>query len=189
MLHWIPLLPFAGFVDQHVRRPRSCRRSSWAPSRLLAMLGAFAVSALAVNALLSLPPETRDISQTVFTWIGSADFQVPLGLRLDPLSALMILVVTGIGFLIHLYSTAYMIDETPSEYARYFVVPQPVRRFHAAARPRRQLHCDVRRVGRRRAVLVSADRVLVPEALGRRRGQEGLYRQSHRRCGLHSSAC
>ena len=45
---------------------------------------------------------------------------MPLGLRLDPLSALMILVITGIGFLIHLYSTAYMIEEESSEYARYF---------------------------------------------------------------------
>ena len=60
------------------------------------------------------------MTETIFTWIGSADFQVPLGLRLDPLSAVMILVVTGIGFLIHLYSTAYMIEEEPHEYARYF---------------------------------------------------------------------
>ena len=84
------------------------------------MLAAFAVSAMAVRALVSLPAEEREIAQTVFTWIGSADFQVPLGLRLDPLSALMILVVTGIGFLIHVYSTAYMIEEEPYRYARYF---------------------------------------------------------------------
>ena len=84
------------------------------------MFAAFGVSAFAVSALVSLPAEEREIVQTVFTWIGSADFQVPLGLRLDPLSALMILVITGIGFLIHLYSTAYMIEEESSEYARYF---------------------------------------------------------------------
>ena len=84
------------------------------------MLAAFGVSVAAVRALVALPPETREISQTVYTWIGSADFQVPLGLRLDPLSAVMILIVTGIGFLIHVYSTAYMIDEGSSEYARYF---------------------------------------------------------------------
>src|SRR5439155_10194717 len=41
-------------------------------------------------------------------------------LRLDPLSAVMILVVTGIGSLIHVYSTAYMHEESDSEYARYF---------------------------------------------------------------------
>src|SRR5678810_1230774 len=48
------------------------------------------------------------------------DRQIPLTLRLDPLSAVMILVITGIGSLIHLYSTAYMHDETDGEYARYF---------------------------------------------------------------------
>ena len=45
---------------------------------------------------------------------------VDLAFRLDPLSAVMILVVTGIGSLIHIYSTAYMHDEGDSEFARYF---------------------------------------------------------------------
>ena len=40
--------------------------------------------------------------------------------RLDPLSAVMLLVITGIGSLIHIYSTAYMHDEVDSEFARYF---------------------------------------------------------------------
>src|SRR5262249_54365196 len=57
---------------------------------------------------------------SAFDWITSGDLRVPLSLRLDALSALMILVVTGIGSLIHIYSTAYMHEETDSEYARYF---------------------------------------------------------------------
>ena len=60
------------------------------------------------------------VQQTVFTWIASGDLQIPFALRVDPLSALMILVVTGIGSLIHIYSTAYMHDESDSEFARYF---------------------------------------------------------------------
>ena len=64
--------------------------------------------------------ERREITQTVFTWIASGDFVVDLAFRLDPLSAVMILVITGIGSLIHIYSTAYMHEETDSEYARYF---------------------------------------------------------------------
>jgi NADH-quinone oxidoreductase subunit L len=56
----------------------------------------------------------------VFTWITSGDFTAAFTLRLDPLSSVMILVVTGIGALIHIYSTAYMHEETDSEYARYF---------------------------------------------------------------------
>jgi NADH-quinone oxidoreductase subunit L len=51
---------------------------------------------------------------------SSGDLQIPLQFRLDHLSSLMILVVTGIGSLIHIYSTAYMHEESDSEYARYF---------------------------------------------------------------------
>src|SRR5205823_9764237 len=55
-----------------------------------------------------------------FTWISSGDFTAAFTLRLDPLSAVMILVVTGIGSLIHLYSSSYMHEESDSEFARYF---------------------------------------------------------------------
>jgi NADH-quinone oxidoreductase subunit L len=84
------------------------------------MLASFAVSAAVVWRLVGLPPESRAIVQPVFDWITSGDLDVGFTLRLDPLSALMILVVTGIGALIHVYSTAYMHDETDPEYARYF---------------------------------------------------------------------
>ena len=50
--------------------------------------------------------------------IGS--LHIPWAFRLDPLSSMMILVVTGIGFLIHVYSTAYMHDEPRGGVARYF---------------------------------------------------------------------
>src|SRR5439155_1356083 len=66
----------------------------------------------------------------VATWIPSLGlqlrngrigaFQVPWGFRLDPLAEMMILVVTGIGFLIHVYSIAYMHDEPRGGYARFF---------------------------------------------------------------------
>jgi NADH-quinone oxidoreductase subunit L len=119
MLIWIPLLPFIGFLANTAGARRLPKQAVGALASM-AMLAAFGVSAAAVRELVSLSPEAREISQVLFTWIGSADFQVPLGLRLDPLSAVMILVVTGIGFLIHVYSTAYMIEEEPHEYARYF---------------------------------------------------------------------
>jgi len=119
MLLWIPLLPFAGFLVNNFGARRLPKKAAGAVASG-AMLAAFGVALMAVRALVLQPGEEREITQTLFTWIGSADFQVPLGLRLDPLSAVMILVVTGIGFLIHLYSTAYMTDEEPHEYARYF---------------------------------------------------------------------
>ncbi len=67
-------------------------------------------------------------SVDVFTWLsggtlpladgGRAVFSVPWGYQLDPLSAVMLLVVTGVGFLIHIYSTGYMWDD--SGYYRFF---------------------------------------------------------------------
>ncbi len=71
-------------------------------------------------ALAGLPADGREIVQTVFTWITSGDFTLDLTFRLDPLSALMILVITGIGSLIHIYSTAYMHEESDADYARFF---------------------------------------------------------------------
>ena len=119
MLLWIPLLPFAGFLINNFGA-RVLPKKVVGAVASLAVFAAFGVSLMAVRALVSLPGEEREITQTIYTWIGSADFQIPLGLRFDPLSALMILIITGIGFLIHLYSTAYMIEEESYEYARYF---------------------------------------------------------------------
>ena len=51
---------------------------------------------------------------------GIGTFTVPWSLRLDPLSAVMLLVVTGIGSIIHVYATAYMKDEPRGAYARFF---------------------------------------------------------------------
>src|SRR6266403_271246 len=119
MLLLIPLLPFLGFlVNAGVGR-----RLSKAASGAVAcgvMLGPFVVSLAAVTRLVSLAPESRAIVNQAFTWIASGDFTASFALRLDPLSAVMILVVTGIGSLIHIYSTAYMHEESDSEYARYF---------------------------------------------------------------------
>src|SRR5688572_17477376 len=81
---------------------------------------AFVISVMQVLTLAGLPSESRQIVQTLFTWITSGDFTLDLALRLDALSAVMILVVTGIGSLIHLYSIAYMHEETDADYARFF---------------------------------------------------------------------
>src|SRR5687768_10062425 len=98
MLLWIPLLPFIGFLINNFGARKLPEKVIGAVASL-AMLAAFGVSVMAVSQLSSLPADERQIAQTIYTWIGSADFQIPLGLRLDPLSALMILVVTGVGFL------------------------------------------------------------------------------------------
>ena len=65
------------------------------------------------------------------------------------------------------------------------LVPEPVRLVHARARARRELPGDVRRLGGRRPLLVPADRLLLHEAVGVGRRQEGVRRQPHRRLRLH----
>jgi NADH-quinone oxidoreductase subunit L len=119
MLFLIPALPFFGFL---LNASLGRRLSKAAAGRLAcaAMIASFGVSLAAVIRLVALEPESRAITEQLLTWITSGDFVVPYQLRLDPLSAVMILVVSGIGSLIHVYSTAYMHDETDSEFARYF---------------------------------------------------------------------
>jgi NADH-quinone oxidoreductase subunit L len=120
MLLLIPLFPLVGFL----LNASFGRRFSKAVAGAIAcgaMLMSFAVSVAAVVRLVALEPESRDVVQRVYTWITSgSDFSVPFALRLDPLSSVMILVISGIGSLIHVYSTAYMHEEIDREYARYF---------------------------------------------------------------------
>jgi len=100
MLLLIPLLPFVGFLLNASLGRRVDKRAAGVVA-CGAMLAAFAVSLASVWELVALPPEARAILQPVFNWIASGDFSVSFTLRLDPLSALMILVVTGIGTPIH----------------------------------------------------------------------------------------
>jgi NADH-quinone oxidoreductase subunit L len=119
MLLLIPLLPFVGFLLNASFGKRVSKAAAGAIA-CAAMLMSFVVSIAAVWRLVGLEPESRAIANQVFTWISSGDFTAAFTLRLDPLSSVMILVITGIGSLIHIYSTAYMQEERDSEYARYF---------------------------------------------------------------------
>jgi len=119
VLALIPLFPLLGFVINATLGRRLPKTVSGGLASL-AMLASFAVSAALVWQLAGLPAEERLIDQVLYTWLASDDFNVALAFRLDALSAVMILVVTGIGSLIHIYSTAYMHDEVDSEFARYF---------------------------------------------------------------------
>ena len=120
MIALIPFFPFLGFVVNSTMGKRLPKAVSGGLASL-AMLGSFAVSVMAVMQVAGMDPAgTRAIEQTLYTWIASGDLKVELAFRVDTLSAVMILVVTGIGSLIHIYSTAYMHDEVDSEFARYF---------------------------------------------------------------------
>src|SRR4051812_1976859 len=68
--------------------------------------------------LQDLPEDHRSAVSNAFAYAHSAGINVDLGILLDPLSVFMVLVVTGVSFLIHVYSTAYM--ESDAGYARFF---------------------------------------------------------------------
>jgi len=119
MIALIPLFPLLGFVINASLGRRLPKAVSGGLASL-AMLAAFAVSVLIVWQLANLAPSQRVMEQTLYTWIASGDFVLDLTFRVDPLASVMILVITGIGSLIHIYSTAYMHEESDSEYARYF---------------------------------------------------------------------
>ncbi len=117
MLLLILLLPLVGFLINAFLGRRLPKVVSGGIACLV-MVASFAVSVMA--ALAASRAADHAIQQTLYNWIPSGDLQIPFALRVDPLGSLMILVVTGIGSLIHVYSTAYMHEETDSEYARYF---------------------------------------------------------------------
>jgi NADH-quinone oxidoreductase subunit L len=125
----IPLLPGAGAAVNGLIGIRSFSRRTAGAIASATMLGALIVAVYAFFQLLGLPADARAYDINIADWIpriplgthdGIGNFEVPWGFRLDPLSGMMLLVVTGIGTLIHVYSTAYMADEPRGGVARFF---------------------------------------------------------------------
>jgi NADH-quinone oxidoreductase subunit L len=90
------------------------------PRRVVGWIGAGSVGLAFVFALLILVQALggQRLDQTYFTWWQSGDFNVPFNLYVDQLTTLMILVITGVGFLIHAYSIGYMAEDPG--YSRFF---------------------------------------------------------------------
>jgi len=124
LLRWIPLLPLAaaaahGGILGLLRRP--------APRGAVVLLGCGSVLAsflLTLAALWQLigvggPP----LVDGVYTWIGAGRFSAEVSFLLDPLSAVMALLVTGVGFLVHVYSVGYLDDDHREDkgFQRFFV--------------------------------------------------------------------
>ena len=118
LLWVVPALPLAGFVVNGtlaLTRPTAKRVVSIVGVGTLVL--AFAAAALAV-AGLARQHATAPLVFRYWEWIPAGDLQVAFALQLDQLAAVMILVVTGVGALIHVFSVGYM-HEDPG-YARYF---------------------------------------------------------------------
>ena len=95
-----------------------------------AVLGSFLVALGLFLHLNGLPEEERTIEQVLWPWITIDQFRVDIGLLIDPLSVFMALVVTGVGFLIHVYSIGYMwAPHEPGEEEAMGDIPRFVRYF------------------------------------------------------------
>ena len=114
LLRWIPLLPLFGAMVHGVYLAvlrRTLPRAAVVGISCGAVIASFVLSFVALLQLTSLPEGERVIVDGLFTWIGSGAFSAEAAFLLDPLSAVMILVVTGVGSLIHVYSVGYMDDD------------------------------------------------------------------------------
>src|SRR6266851_8180319 len=107
------LTPLAGFlVNALLGRLLPRRAVGWVGAGSIGLAFVFAL------AILAQVLGGQKLDQTYFTWWQSGDFNVPFNLYVDPVSTLMILVITGVGFLIHAYSIGYM-REDPG-FSRFF---------------------------------------------------------------------
>ncbi len=112
----VPALPLAGAVINLFAGRRLGRWAGVLASAL--MLVAFALALGVLADLVKLPGEERLVVRHLWDWISVGSFRVAADLRVDPLSVTMMLVVTGVGAVIHLYSIGYMHGDP--RYGRFF---------------------------------------------------------------------
>ena len=117
LLWLIPALPFASALVLMLFGARFSRRA----------VAAVGVGSIGLSALITIlvaasfftaPPSGNSYNQVLWTWINVAGFEPEIGFYLDALSLLMVLVVTFVGFLIHIYSAEFMIED--EGYSRFF---------------------------------------------------------------------
>ena len=115
LVYLVPLFPLLGFLINGLGR-KSLSKS------LISIIGSGAILAsFVVSILLFLDVKANGGStSTLFNFIDVESFKIPFAFQVDQLSSLFLLIITGIGFLIHLYSSAYMHEEEPQHYGRYF---------------------------------------------------------------------
>ncbi len=123
LLLFIPLLPLLG-ATLNLIFGRWWSKGTTSLVAIAAPALSFALSAYLVFGplwkLFKAGQGAAGIYQNVYTWIEVGSFKAQLAFHLDTLSAVMILIVTFIGTLIHIYSTGYMHHESDRGYARYF---------------------------------------------------------------------
>lgn len=117
LVYLVPLFPLIGFLINGLGR-------KYLSKSLSGIIGSGVILASFIISLLIFN-ETRAegftaVTVNLFEFINVAGLNIPFAFQVDQLSVLFLLIITGVGFLIHVYSTSYMNAEEPHHYARYF---------------------------------------------------------------------
>ncbi|MEA2553456.1 MAG: NADH-quinone oxidoreductase subunit, partial [Fimbriimonadaceae bacterium] len=122
---FVLLLPLLGFLIQAFFGSRVVGKLGPAKGRrvmgtlaVLPIAIAFVIGVFITMKLGALPVDQRFVRLELFEWIRLASVNIPFEFAVDPLSMTMVLIITGIGALIHLYATGYMAEER--DYSRFF---------------------------------------------------------------------
>lgn len=110
LISLVPLFPLLGFLIVAL----NARRLSHGVTSFIAcgaLLLSFITSLVLFVKLLGAPEAERSITVTLYHWIAAGRFSADISFLLDPLSSLFLLIITGVGFLIHVYSIGYMHDD------------------------------------------------------------------------------
>ena len=112
---WIPLLPLIGFLINGLARNFLSKKAS-------GFVGSFSVLCSFVLSVyvFFLVKEGNTYMAHYFDFINMIALKIAFDFKIDQLSSLFLLIITGIGFLIHLYSTSYMKEESSKDFAKYF---------------------------------------------------------------------
>ena len=116
LIFLVPLLPLLGFLINGLGRKSLSKQ-------LIAIIGSGSILAsFIVSVLLFLQVKSfgTAIVTSYFNFIQVGNLTIPFAFQLDQLSSLFLLIITGIGFLIHVYSASYMHEEENQHYGRYF---------------------------------------------------------------------
>jgi NADH-quinone oxidoreductase subunit L len=123
----IPLLPFIGFLINGLGR-------KYLSKGIVGVIGSGTVLASFIASIMvffrldeltgkQISKSARIISEpvvTYFNFINIPSLKIPFAFQIDQLSSVFLLIITGVGFLIHVYSTAYMHEEKREHFGRYF---------------------------------------------------------------------
>ncbi len=117
LVYLVPLFPLIGFLINGLGR-KALSKSLIGMIGSGVILASFVVSLGIFFEVRQTGFETQIV--TLFDFIKVQAFTIPFAFQVDALSSLFLLIITGVGFLIHVYSTAYMNDEEPQHFGRYF---------------------------------------------------------------------